>query len=998
MAKGFVNFAFALFAALLLIGSVFASGNSTGVDNRAPVITGVSGPTSLSTNQAGTWSVSATDPDGSYLIYYVNWGDTTDPSQADKASAIATATFQHTYSAAGTYTITITVSDSLGAYTQSTITTTVNGTNSLPDYAITGIGMDGTGNVANGQVVSISIPENTPTQINVGLKNNGASAQAASTVIFSFFGTSTQVAVPAIAAGQTASANSYVICTSSDTSTTVSVNVNQNQAMAESNYSNNQLSVAVPVICNHTVANQPPVISGVSGPVSLSANQAGTWKVSAYDPDGTYLTYSVNWGDGLDQAQAGQIRSGSTATFEHAYAAAGSYSITFTVTDAAGATTQSTAVVNVAGIPANQPPVITGVKSPVSLSVNEKGTWYISAYDPDGTYLSYSVMWGDEGETPVYKVETGSSATFQHSYAKAGTYTVIFTVKDAQGASVQNSANVVVGSSTGTVCEGYTKLYLGSEISKEGYYVRLSDVVGVKAQSAVYEILNSNHEIIGQVEISQGGSQTYRTTTGVALLISTCATYTGSGSNAEYAMTKVEALGTTSTNLPPVISGVSGPASLSTGKAGTWKVSAYDPDGTYLTYSVNWGEGSTQPVASDDAGRTGSSASFEHTYASAGKYTVTFIVTDSAGASTKSSVTVSVASGTTNGGIYASVGAVPTELYQYDSVYVTGKVSYAAGIQTMASGRPISEGGAQTFRVVLMLDNGNEIPKTASADGSVTASTTAASSGQGREEEITLYPGESREVSAYFTASRLGTNFAKIMVYQKAAECEVRNANGNSDKASGCRNYYTLVASDTTKIYVKESGIPSPPEEGVTIVLAKGWNQISVPASSLEVSKLAEKCDISTNVWYYNAASKQYEKATTLGGGHVGYWVKANAECKYTIETPYITPAPYAFNLKAGWNMIGAPLQATSVSSFAGNCRITSGPWNYAPSASQYTYSEKLEAGKGYWVKVASDCTMGSDANDMPPPVPAQDARQGSSVEPSQAVAPVAAVNTARSD
>jgi hypothetical protein len=221
-----------------------------------------------------------------------------------------------------------------------------------------------------------------------------------------------------------------------------------------------------------------------------------------------------------------------------------------------------------------------------------------------------------------------------------------------------------------------------------------------------------------------------------------------------------------------------------------------------------------------------------------------------------------------------------------------------------------------------------------------------------RVEEITLAPGESKEVSAYFTANKLGTNFATIAVY--------------ASESGG----YGLVASDTAKVHVKESGIPSPPNESITIVLEKGWNQISVPAFSLQVEELADACDISQNVWAYDAANKQYVKATTLGGGHVGFWVKAYSECKYTIDEPYLTPAPYAFNLKAGWNMIGAPLSATAISSFAGNCKITSGPWNYSPAAGQYGYSSELAPGKGYWVKVAYDCTLGG--SDMPPSAPAE--------------------------
>ena len=53
MKEGFVNAAFALFAALLLMGNMFAANSTTTSANKAPVITSVGGPTSLSAGTAG---------------------------------------------------------------------------------------------------------------------------------------------------------------------------------------------------------------------------------------------------------------------------------------------------------------------------------------------------------------------------------------------------------------------------------------------------------------------------------------------------------------------------------------------------------------------------------------------------------------------------------------------------------------------------------------------------------------------------------------------------------------------------------------------------------------------------------------------------------------------------------------------------------------------------------------------------------------------------------
>ncbi|MCX6771129.1 MAG: PKD domain-containing protein [Candidatus Micrarchaeota archaeon] len=661
--------------------------------------------------------------------------------------------------------------------------------------------------------------------------------------------------------------------------------------------------------------NRAPVITGVGGPTSLNLAQAGVWKVSAYDPDGTYLSYSVNWGDGSDPLAVGNNQKNvvSGASFQHTYYNfERQYTITFTVTDEKGASTQSSVTVNVAGVPSNQPPVITGVGGPMSLSVGQAGTWSVSAYDPDGNYLSYSVNWGDEG---AYGVSAPSIAqttsTFQHTYYNAGTYTITFTVKDAQGASAQSTITAKVDEAINT----YTCTDTDGGIN--GY------VFGTTYNSTV----SKNDSCIGGtsylLEWYCKGGNVYSTDF-------RCANGCSNGA----CLPEVAPA-----NQPPVITGTSGPASLDVNQAGTWSVSAYDPDGNYLSYSVNWGDEGAYGVSAPSIAQTGSTATFQHTYYSAGTYTIKFTVTDDKGAQAQSAITVEV-TGATDSNVYASVSAIPQEVSRYDSVYVSGKVT---------RGTSATSDAANTYQVMLVFSDQppNAITSTPATQQSV--------------QEITLAPGESKEVSAYFTAQKLGINYAGIAVYQKE--------NGNAE----------ILALDSTKVLVKE-GIPNPPNESITIVLQKGWNQISVPAFGLQVSELAQKCDISTNVWYYNAASKQYEKATTLGGAHVGFWVKANADCTYTIDTPYITPAPYAFVLKAGWNMIGSPLAATAISDFAGSCKITSGPWRYSPSVSQYTYSEKLEPGKGYWVKVADDCTLGS-TGDMPPAAPAE-------VMPAQATAP----------
>ncbi len=99
------------------------------------------------------------------------------------------------------------------------------------------------------------------------------------------------------------------------------------------------------------------------------------------------------------------------------------------------------------GQPGNLPPSISGVWGPTVLDVGKSGTWSVTASDPENGPLSYSVIWGDEGGmtagSPASPVQ--QTATFTHTYSRAGTYYPTFTVTDNSGQSARTSLSVVVG-------------------------------------------------------------------------------------------------------------------------------------------------------------------------------------------------------------------------------------------------------------------------------------------------------------------------------------------------------------------------------------------------------------------------------------------------------------------------------------------------------------------------------------------------------------------------
>jgi len=100
-------------------------------------------------------------------------------------------------------------------------------------------------------------------------------------------------------------------------------------------------------------SNRAPSISGFSGPTTLAVNQTGTWTVQATDPENGTLSYSVSWGDELLSASgvssSAERAFTQTTSFTHAYARAGTFTISIAVRDSAGNTAKTTTTVRVTG-------------------------------------------------------------------------------------------------------------------------------------------------------------------------------------------------------------------------------------------------------------------------------------------------------------------------------------------------------------------------------------------------------------------------------------------------------------------------------------------------------------------------------------------------------------------------------------------------------------------------------------------------------------------------
>ena len=165
-------------------------------------------------------------------------------------------------------------------------------------------------------------------------------------------------------------------------------------------------SKSVNVTAPPPAPNQGPTAAFTSSCTYLAC----TFTDGSTDSDGTVTGWSWNFGDGTTST----LRNPSKT-----YATAGSYTVTLTVTDNAGATSPASQTFTVAP---NQAPTASFTTSCSNLAC----TFTDTSTDSDGTVTGWNWTFGD-GTTSTAKSPS-------KTYAAAGTYTVTLTVTDNAGA------------------------------------------------------------------------------------------------------------------------------------------------------------------------------------------------------------------------------------------------------------------------------------------------------------------------------------------------------------------------------------------------------------------------------------------------------------------------------------------------------------------------------------------------------------------------------------
>jgi plastocyanin len=182
-----------------------------------------------------------------------------------------------------------------------------------------------------------------------------------------------------------------------------------------------------------TLQDRPPIASFTTTPSSAPTATALTFNGTAsYDPDGTVVSYSWDFGD-----QA----TGTGSVVTHSYAYARTYTVTLTVTDNGGVMGSTTSQVVIT----DRPPVVSFNPSPATVNTGQSVTLSITVSDPDGTISSTRVDWGDT----IVQLYSGAITGATHSYISTGSstskiFTIIITATDNNASYTSTSSQVTV--------------------------------------------------------------------------------------------------------------------------------------------------------------------------------------------------------------------------------------------------------------------------------------------------------------------------------------------------------------------------------------------------------------------------------------------------------------------------------------------------------------------------------------------------------------------------
>jgi PKD repeat protein len=590
------------------------------------------GPYNASAGQPTTFNGAAsTGPSGKALTYAWQFGDGSTGTGVSPS---------HTYSAAGSFTVSLIVSDGFGASNAATTKATI--------IAAPVANAGGPYNWTAGSALSFS--------------GSASTAPSGQTLTYSWSFGDGGTATGATPTHTYTTANTF----------TVSLTV------TDTSGGTNTASVSA------VIAAAPAANAG--GPYNQIPGQSITFNGSkSTGPSGQTLAYAWTFGDGA---------TGTGVNPTHAYTAAGTYTVSLTVTDPIGGSNIATSAATIAAGPlANAGGTYIGTMTQ-PIAFNGSGST-----GPSGQTLSYAWNFGDGG--------TGIGVSPSHAYTATGTYTVSLTVNASGG-----------GSNTTTT----TATALNEPVANAGgsYTGTVSQAVSFNASKSTGPAGQTLSELwnFGDGSTGTGLNPTHTYSAVGSYNVSLTVSDTVGGSSKST---------TTALVLAAPVANAGGPYSGTAAQSLTFNGSlSTAPPAQILSYAWNFGDGGT-----------GTGVNPTHTYSTAGSYSVTLTLTDSSGGSSTATTTATIGKSNTPvanaGGPYNGTAGAPLTFSASASTGPTGQpLSYQWNFGDGSTGTGVSPAhsyrstGSYTVAVTVATNNGAS--STASTTASI-ASTPVANAG-----------------------------------------------------------------------------------------------------------------------------------------------------------------------------------------------------------------------------------------------------------------------------
>jgi len=348
------------------------------VKNRLPVASGVASPGEDLTLKTFSFDASSSaDPDGTLLYYRWAFGD---------GSVLYGRTVQHIYTRAGTYLVTLTVTDNDGGEGATSLSVTVH--NRAP-VAVT--------------PANFSVPTFEDRVFDAVLSFDPDGLIQSYTWTFGDGTNATGRAVKHAFATQGAKTVSLTVRDDSGATGTASFTV--------------------------TVTNNGPT-AVITGPLSVYTNEPANFAGDGLDRDGTITVWDWNFGDLSANAS-------SVGLAAHAYPTKGTYTVTLRVVDNSGAAGTASFTVRVlnrlptARIASPSSGATAQSLTPIAFSAE-------GSSDPEtaASGLAYFWIFGDG--------QVASGLSVSHPFQRAGAFTVILTVSDGEGGAASATVPVVI--------------------------------------------------------------------------------------------------------------------------------------------------------------------------------------------------------------------------------------------------------------------------------------------------------------------------------------------------------------------------------------------------------------------------------------------------------------------------------------------------------------------------------------------------------------------------